>query len=193
MTAHGRPRNNPPTSRLVVPPRPPVYSLQPPFAPPRGVAMPRSLLGLLALAVAGLPTFAQAPVTADAVKAGVAKFKEERTDAEKTFTKDETGGGRRTGGKGRGGAGRRQHRAGQPAHHRRPLATAGAAEEPAGECEPRAGRGPPAARRQGERARLLARRQPAGVGVEGRHGAGVGRGQRPRVGRLPRAREREGS
>lgn len=50
--------------------------------------MPRSLLGVLALAVACLPAFAQAP-TADAVKAGIAKFKEERADAEKTFTKDE--------------------------------------------------------------------------------------------------------
>ncbi len=51
--------------------------------------MPRSLLGLLALAVACLPTFAQAPVPADAVKADIAKFKEERADAVKTFTKDE--------------------------------------------------------------------------------------------------------
>jgi WD40 repeat protein len=51
--------------------------------------MPRSLLGLLALTVACLPAFAQAPVSADVVKAGIAKFKEERADAEKTFTKDE--------------------------------------------------------------------------------------------------------
>lgn len=51
--------------------------------------MPRSLLGVLALAVACLPALAQAPVSPDVVKAGVAKFKEERADAEKTFTKDE--------------------------------------------------------------------------------------------------------
>lgn len=51
--------------------------------------MPRSLLGVLALAVACLPAFAQAPIPADSVKADIGKFKEERTDAEKTFTKAE--------------------------------------------------------------------------------------------------------
>jgi WD40 repeat protein len=50
--------------------------------------MPRLLLGVLALAVACLPAFAQ-PAPADAAKAGIAKYKEERADAEKTFTKAE--------------------------------------------------------------------------------------------------------
>jgi WD40 repeat protein len=51
--------------------------------------MPRSSLGVLALVAAALPALAQAPVPADTVKANVAKFKQERADAEKTFTKDE--------------------------------------------------------------------------------------------------------
>lgn len=51
--------------------------------------MPRSLLGVLALVVACLPALAQGPFSADAVKADLGKFKEERADAEKTFTKAE--------------------------------------------------------------------------------------------------------
>mgnify|MGYP001806810045 CR=1 FL=1 len=50
--------------------------------------MSRSLLGVLALAVACLPALAQ-PAPTDAAKSGIAKFKEERADAEKTFTKAE--------------------------------------------------------------------------------------------------------
>ena len=51
--------------------------------------MPRLLLGVLALAAVGLSAAAQAPAPADAVKAQIAKFKEERAAAEKTFTKEE--------------------------------------------------------------------------------------------------------
>lgn len=51
--------------------------------------MPRLLFGLFALAALGLPTVAQTPIPADAVKAQIAKFKEERAEAEKTFNKAE--------------------------------------------------------------------------------------------------------
>lgn len=51
--------------------------------------MPRLLLGVFALAAFGLSAVAQAPVPADTVKAQIAKFKEERADAEKTFNKAE--------------------------------------------------------------------------------------------------------
>lgn len=51
--------------------------------------MPRLLLGVFALAALGLTAVAQAPIPADAVKAQIAKYKEERAEAEKTFTKAE--------------------------------------------------------------------------------------------------------